>query len=155
MKDQKVLSDFNGRRTPSIRPQTATKESLPLLVRSGDGNDGIDDDIKEIEDLQSIESGSKLALNDMKNDADEVIQELNKLISETEEKELVISSHFRRRGQSWSNWDNNVNVELKAEVSLNSIIFRVLFRVVLTIQSCLKHWSFKLSELKLLLDLVY
>jgi hypothetical protein len=112
MKDQKFFNELNGRRTPFVRQLTFNKESLPLLVRSADGDV---DNIREIDELENSESGSKLTLNDMKSDTEEVIQELDKLICETDEKELL-KNNFRRRGQSWSNWDNNVNVELKTEV---------------------------------------
>ncbi len=113
MKDQKFFNQLNGRRTPLVKQSTFNKESLPLLVRSVDGDN---DNNREIDELDSCESGSKLTLNDMKSDTEEVIQELDKLISETDEKELLKNNNFRRRGQSWSNCDNNVNVELKTEV---------------------------------------
>ncbi len=112
IKDKNFFNELNGRRTPLVRQLAFNKERLPLLVRSADGDN---DNIREIDQLESSESGSKLTLNDVKSDTEEVIQELDKLIYETDEKELL-KNNFRRRGQSWSNCDNNVNVELKTEV---------------------------------------
>ncbi|CAG2175088.1 unnamed protein product, partial [Oppiella nova] len=85
--------------------------SLPLLVKSLDGNK---DYIREIDDLESIESDSKLTLNDNKSDTEEVLQELNKLDLDLDDRESKYPMRYssRKRGQSWSNWDNNMHVEL-------------------------------------------
>ncbi|CAG2110046.1 unnamed protein product [Medioppia subpectinata] len=119
--DQKSSHDTNPMRTTSIArmPNLEKTYSLPVVVKSFDGNK---DYIREIDDLESIESDSKLILNDAKSDTEEVIQELNKLDLDLDEKETKYPTSYsnRKRGQSWSNWDNNMLVDLNAESSLSS-----------------------------------
>ena len=113
MKDSKPINDLNVGIKAEIPKHSYFERELPLLKKSIEDNN----EIYDIDDLVSIDGSSKLTLNDAKSDTEEVIQELNKLDLDLEEPSDRYPSNYRKRGQSWSNWDNNVNDrDLKVEV---------------------------------------
>ncbi|XP_054152416.1 putative uncharacterized protein DDB_G0282133 [Oppia nitens] len=110
-----------------ISPKVEPIKIINTIVSSGGLQKDINivkSDIIDIDDLQSIESGSKLTLNETKSDSEDVLQELNKLSLDLEDKEDKNVNNYRKlsrkRGQSWSNWDNTIHDDLKAESSLSS-----------------------------------
>lgn len=110
--DPEVVNELVVERRPKqMEAKFEMSQSIPPYRR----NLEVISDIEEIDDLESIPSGSKLTLNDAKSDSEDVIQELNKLNLDLEENDKY-SSNYRKRGQSWSNWDNDVIVDLKTEV---------------------------------------
>ena len=104
------------------KPMETNKFEKALSLPAYRRNQEVFNEIEEIDDLESVHSGSKLTLNDPKSDSEDVIQELNKLNLDLEENDRY-PPNYRKRGQSWSNWDNNVPVDLNAEVCF--ILFNV------------------------------